>query len=369
MKSRSAYLEWIKALEFPQYNLGMSGMYYTGTVKDLGLDPADLPVNTPGMYGTESFRDALSGKYGVPPENIVISIGTSGINYLLFKTIFEPGDEVLVETPVYDPIPAAVQAVGARPIFLPRDPGNGYQFDESLILKLLSVKTKGLILTNLHNPTGVMISEENLKSLAGLLNQRGCYLIVDEIYIEFFFGKDHGTAFHLADNIITTSSLTKAFGLGGLRAGWSFAPVKAVDKAHGLYNIMVGSGPGITEQIASKIVSDENLYRRFADGTTKLIKENLPLVEEFVESRPEMTWVKPDGGITCFPVMDSSTKVEILHQILLKDYQTLIMPGKFFSSPMGFRLSYGIPQDILVKGLKNIGMALDVMNFKLTGNS
>ena len=367
MNSRSAYLEWIKDLEFPKYNLGMSGMYYTGTAGDLGIDAGDLQINTQGMYGSEAFREALSDRYRVPAENIIICTGTSGVNYLLFKSLFSAGDEVLIETPVYDPLPAALQAVGARPVFLPRDPAHGYQFDESLIVKLLTVKTKGLILTNLHNPTGVNISAEKLKALADLLGQRGCYLIVDEVYLEFFFSQNQETAFHLADNIITSSSLTKAFGLGGLRAGWSFAPVKAVEKARSLYNLIVGSGPGITEYVASRIVSDENLYRKFADNVERLIEMNLPLVEDFVESRPELSWVKPDGGITCFPLMESSEKAELLHRTLYDDYETLIMPGRFFSAPMGFRLSYGIEQDLLKQGLKNIGMALDVLGFKLTG--
>ena len=367
MNSRSAYLEWIKALEFPKYNLGMSGMYYTGTVKDLGIEAGNLQINTLGKYGSEAFREALSNRYGVPEGNILICIGTSGVNYLLFKSLFSAGDEVLIETPVYDPLPAALQAVGARPVFLPRDPAQGYQFDESLILKLLTVKTKGLVLTNLHNPTGVMISADKLKSLADLLGQRGCYLIVDEVYLEFYFGKGPETAFHLADNIITTSSLTKAFGLGGLRAGWSFAPVKAVEKARSLYNLIVGSGPGITEYIASRIVSDEFLYRKFADKAEKLIEMNLPLVEDFIVSRSELSWVKPDGGITCFPLLESSEKVEILQRTLYDDYETLIMPGRFFSAPMGFRLSYGIEPEMLKQGLKNIGMALDMLGFRLTG--
>ena len=366
MSIRSPYLEWIKALEFPQYNIGMSGMYYTGTAADLGIDSSDLPVNARGMYGLESFIDALSGRYNIPVENIFVSQGTSSVNYQIFKALFVPGDEALIETPVYDPLPAAIQAVGARPVFLPRVFEDNFQIREEVVQKLLSPKTKALLVTNLHNPSGILIPDEKLQSLARLLGNSGSYLIVDEVYLEFYFGKKN-TYFHLAENIITTSSLTKAFGLGGLRAGWSFAPAAVVEKARRIYNLVVGSGPGITEYIASKIISDDALYNRFADIAEEIIAINLPIVEEFIESRRELKWVKPDGGIVCFPYLENSEMVDNLYNILYRELDTLIMPGKFFSAPPAFRLGFGIPSDILRKGLKNLGTVLDSISFHLTG--
>ena len=367
MNFRSPYLEWIKALEFPKYNLGMSGLYYTGSIKDLGLKAAEIKVNQPGMYGARCLIEALSARNEVPPENIFITQGTSGVNYLLFKTLFSAGDEVLVETPVYDPLPAALQAVGAIPVFLPRPRVNGFQLDEALIGKLLTPKTKALLITNLHNPTGVSISEDKLQSMANILQERRCWLMVDEVYWEFFFGKDHRTSFHLGDNIIVTSSLTKAFGLGGLRAGWGYAPADVVEKVQKVYNLTVGSGPGITEYIAAKIISNDELYNVFADKARRLMENNLPIVEEFMASQPDLKWVKPDGGIVCFPMLSDSEKVDKLHKTLLQDYQTLIIPGKFFSSPTGFRLGFGAKEEILRQGLKNISKALDAMDFKMTG--
>lgn len=361
MNFRSPYLEWIKLQHFPKYNLGMSGMYFTGSIADLGLNPAELKVNVPGSHGADALKDALSYRYKVPPENILLCTGTSGVNYLLLKTLFSPGDEVLVETPVYDPLPNALASIGARPVYLPRDFSKSWQIDENMIHRFVNSKTRAMILTNLHNPTCSMISDEKLKSLADILNGFHCLLLVDEVYLEFFFNRNKQTSFHLASNIVTSSSLTKAFGLGGLRAGWSFASAAVVEKAHKVYNLVLGSGPCITETIGAKILSDDRLYNSFADKAVNLIGENLPLVEAFIGSRTDISWVKPDGGITCFPMLNTSDEVDILHKTLLDEFETLVIPGKYFSSPTGFRLGYGVPKGMLEPGLANIGKALDAL--------
>ncbi len=254
MNHRSPYLEWIKQLQFPKYNLGMSGLYFDGTVGDLGIEISDYTINSFGAYGYPGLYEALNHRYKVPQESIIVGIGVSGVNYMLFKALFAPEDEVLVETPVYDPLPNAIQAVGARPVFIPRDISQGFQIEENILRKLISPKTKGMVITNLHNPSGVYMPPEKIKSLAHTLSSLGAYLIIDEIYLEFFFGHKLRTAFGLMDNIITTSSLTKAFGIGGLRAGWAFAPPKIIDKIKKVYNLLIGSGPAITEKIVSRII-------------------------------------------------------------------------------------------------------------------
>jgi aspartate/methionine/tyrosine aminotransferase len=204
----------------------------------------------------------------------------------------------------------------------------------------------------------VLIPDEDIRSLADLAKSHNAFLIVDEIYLEFYFCKGVQTAFLLCDNIITTSSLTKAFGLGSLRVGWSFAPQEVVKKAEKMFDLMIGGTPCAMEYIIYKVLSSKILLNRFTEQAFGLIKNNLPLVEQFIDLQTDLQWIKPDGGIICFPRTTSAQKTEKLLRILSDEYQTWVIPGKFFFDPAGFRLGYGVESELLIKGLKNIDRAL-----------
>lgn len=355
----SPYMEWIKDLEMPRVNLAFSGMHFNGTAADLGLKAEKMALSDFSPYGLPDLKSALNRRYGVPEKNILLNIGTSGCNYLLFSTMFEPGDEVLVETPVYDIIPNALKQLGFKVVDLPRRFENGYLIDEDELENLMGENCKAVVLTNLHNPSGVLLTDEHIKSLSRICKRRGCWLIIDEIYLEFYFGKGPGTAFHQSDNIIVTSGLNKAFGLGGLRAGWCFAPEDIVAGMLKLYNLMGNMNPYITEYIAFRVLADDEIYGKFAETPMRLMEENIPLVEDFIDSRPDLEWVKPDWGISCFPRAESVERSEAIYRLLLEEYETFVIPGRFFFDPGCFRLSYGIEREMLIEGLENIGKALD----------
>lgn len=337
----------------------MSGMHFPGAVSDLGIESNELIVSANNPYGQPGLKSALSRRYGVPEKNILLNIGVTGVNYLLFAAMFNHGDEVLVETPVYDVLPGALRSQGITVVDLPRRWENGYQIDEDDVKKLLTDKTGAVLITNLHNPSGARIPARSLISLASLLEERGCLLIVDEIYLEFYFGKGAKTAFLLGDNIITTSGLTKAFGLGGLRAGWGFAPENIVKQGEKMFNVMTSMTPDITEYIAYRVVSDDGLFNSFAKEPIELMNANLSLVDEFIGSHSELSWIKPDGGVNCFPRTVSAEKTERLFRVLWDEYDTLIIPGRFFGDTAGFRLGYGIAAETLREGLENMGKALE----------
>lgn len=355
----SPYLEWIKDLQMPPLNLGMSGMRFEGNLDALGLKAGEVPVAVHHDYGLPEFIDALSGRCSVPKRNIISGIGTSGANFHVFCALLSPGDEVIVETPVYDPLPFALKQAGAVVKFVPRRPENSWRLDPDDLKSIMTNRTRAVVITNLHNPTGALMSDDDLKAMSRIIAEREGWLIVDEVYLEFYFGKGPKTSFLLGDNIIVTSSLTKAFGLGPLRAGWIFAPGKLIDSLRRVYNLMVGVTPSITEYIAARILADDSLYGRFAANAEKLIEANLPLVDEFVHSRGDIDWVKPEGAVSGFIITDSPEKADNLHRLLLDEYKTLVMPGRFFDYPQGFRLGFGIPAANLREGLKNIGAALD----------
>ena len=356
----SPYISWLKNLPgMPGTNLGQSGMHSHATIADIGIDPKELPINEVGLYGLELFKTAISDNFNVPAKNILIGVGSSGLNFLLFSTLFDHGDKVLVETPVYDTIPFALMQVGAKVEYLPRRFENRFQIDMDDFRKMMSGGAKGVVLTDLHNPSSVKLAEESLIEMAQICKECDTWLIIDEIYLEFFFRSRPKSAFHLNDNVIITTSLTKAFGVGWLRAGFCFAPESVVNESQKVSNLLWNVSPTLTERIAAEILLNRELYDKFGSVPTRFIENNLPIVEEFIESRDDLEWVKPDGGISAFPRLDSAEKSEKLCETLIREFDTFVVPGRFFFDNRSFRLSYGIPTDMLKQGLENIGKVLD----------
>jgi aspartate/methionine/tyrosine aminotransferase len=357
----SPYMEWIKEVEFPRISFARSGMGFSGKIAELGLTIEELSIAQTSSYGSQELKSALKSRFGVPENNIFLNMGTSGANFVIFSALFRAGDEVLVESPVYDPLPEALRLLGIQVKCAPRRFENGFQFEESEIDKLFTRNTKALVITNLHNPSGVLVPPAGITSLASIAKKHNAYLIVDEIYLEFYFEKRPKTAFLLDDNIIVTSSLTKSCGFGGLRMGWGFCPEEIVLRAQKIYNLIAVENPPLTEYITFKFLTNNKVFNKFADKVTKVISKNLPLVESFIQSRSDIEWMKPTNGIICFPMLKSGDTVEKLFNKLYNEYQTLITPGRFFYEPRGFRLGYGLDTAKLREGLNNIAEALNTI--------
>ena len=146
--------------------------------------------------------------------------GTSGANFLAFAALIEPGDEVLVERPTYEPLLAALGFLGARVRRFERRFENGYRLDLDEIRSLLTDQVRLVVLANPHNPSGVLLPPDEVAGLARIAAQAGAHLLVDEVYRDIWFDEAPPSHVHLGPNVLATSSLTKSYGLSGLRCGW-----------------------------------------------------------------------------------------------------------------------------------------------------
>jgi len=178
-------------------------------------------------------------------------------------------------------------------------------------------------------------------------------VLVDEIYLEFLERKE--TSFCLADNVIVASSLTKAYGLGGLRCGWILAASFLTEKMRRFMDHDNVEGVFIGEQISATIFSRLDSVRA---KNSPIIEKNLALVRDFIRRENKLRWVEPAHGIACFPRIEARLDGSQLARLLLERYETLVVPGHFFEEPKHFRLSYGVPRPVLEQGLENIGSVL-----------
>jgi aspartate/methionine/tyrosine aminotransferase len=354
------YLEWIIGLGWePCFNLGTSEPQLDARPQDFGLGPEDMLINGSNALGYDDLRESLAKRYGVAAENVLCTLGASGANFLLCAILLDPGDEVIVERPAYEPLVKVPQLFGAIVRRLERRFQDGFGLDPGDVRKLLTKRTKLVLISNLHNPSGTLLSQEVLKEVGDLAASVGAYVLVDEIYLEFLFEQTPRSSFHLGESILVTSSLTKVYGLGGLRLGWALCPPDLVSRAQRLYFAMGVHNPICAEVIGHRLLSRPQVWERWVAAVRQRICENRPLVDAFLQQRDDLEWVRPAGGVMVYPRIRGDFNSQQLAELLRQRYDTFIIPGHFFEDDRHFRLSFGAPGHILQQGLKNVTSALD----------
>ncbi len=346
------YIEWYKTKSKVGIDLCSSSVTQLKK-KDLDIDWDDLEISGKNFYGFPPLIEAIAERYGVKAENVVSTIGTSHALFLVSAALVEPGDVVVIEAPAYEPLLAVPTAFEAQVIRLPRRFEENYGFSLEELASLLTSNTKFVLLTNLHNPSGVLLPRPFLEKVIHLAAEKKVPVIIDEIYLEFLFGEP--TAFHLSDNVIIISSLTKVFGLGHLRCGWVLAQPDLVKRMRRIIDYMNVEGTFIGEKIAHQMFRQLDLIK---GKTMAVIEENKTAVKDLVKQERNLSWAEPAGGVVCFPRIESGLTGDELAKVLKADYDTAIVPGSFFERPKHFRLGFGGDSKILAEGLANIRKAL-----------
>jgi aspartate/methionine/tyrosine aminotransferase len=353
----SVYMRWAKEHAAARFNLANSGLLGVST-EDLEIVPEDLLINGPNADGYPPLLAAIGARYGVEPDRVVLAPGASGANFLAFATLVDPGDEVLVETPAYEPILAALRFAGASIRRFGRSFVRGWRVDLENVAHGLarSDRVRLVVLTSPHNPSGVLTDPEDLAEIARLAEAAGALVVVDEVYLDIWSDDAVASHVHVAPNVVTTSSLTKSYGLSGLRCGWVLCPsVELADRMRRVNDFMgaVGSMPSEALSLAA--------FRQLSALTARsrsILEPNLRRVHAFLAEHADLLdCVVPRRSMTVFPRLRNEEDSEALHD-WLRDHETSIVPGKFFEEPRHFRLGFAVrPRDV-EQGLERLSAGL-----------
>ena len=356
---RSSYIEWAKLRSKARYNLAMSDVVHF-PLADLHPQFADLELSGADGYGYQPLLQKLSAKSGVPVECIVQAQGTSMANHLAMAALVEPGDEVLIEEPTYGAILATAEYLGAKIRRFPRKFESGFQLDPRELERSISARTRLIVITNLHNPSGVRTADSKLRMVGEIARSMGAHVLVDEVYLEACFDSPWQTAYLLGPNFVTTSSLTKAYGLTGLRCGWIFAAKPLAERMWRLNDLFGVMTPHPIELLS--VLALEHLPEIIA-RSKQLLATNRALLKEFFKSRRELLAIWPEAGTIAFPQL-ASGHAEAFCQLLREKYETSVVPGRFFEMPEHFRVGVGGKTEDVREGLARIGAALDELAAK-----
>ena len=356
---RSAYIEWAKLRSNARYNLATSDVLHF-PLSELPVRIEDLEISGSSGYGYQPLLERLSAKANVPVENIVHTQGTSMANHLAMAALIEPGDEVLIEDPSYEAIVSTAEYLGAKIRRFPRKFESGFQMDPREVERSITPRTRLIVITNLHNPTGVRATDAAIRIVGEIARSLGAHVLVDEVYLEACFDSPWQTSFSLGQNFVATSSLTKAYGLSGLRCGWIYAAKPLAQRMWRLNDLFGVTGAHPAEMLS--VIALDHLPQ-IAARAKKLLGINRALLKKFLDSRPDLLTIWPEIGTIAFPHL-ASGHADAFCQLLHEKYETSVAPGRFFDSPEHFRIGVGGKTEELREGLSRVAAALDELAAK-----
>jgi aspartate/methionine/tyrosine aminotransferase len=352
-EAASRYLTWAKLQSNARFNLASSGVL-DYPLDGLPVHVEDLEIGGTGPYGHPPLMERLAAKADVPQECVVYTLGTSMANFVTLTALVHPGDEVLVERPTYDPLLTVLTHIGAKVIRFERLHEKRFQLDLDEIERKLTPQTRLVVLCNLHNPSSVLIEDGTLRQAGAIAAKVGARILVDEVYLETLFERRWRSGFHLGPNFVITSSLTKAYGLSGIRCGWILAQPDLVRRMWQVVDFTYGIPAHPAELLA--VIALDNLDQ-VRDRARTLLETNRVLVNDFLARHAELDCAPSLFGTTIFPRLRSGHVAEFV-EVLRQQFETSVVPGEFFERPEHFRLGFCGPTETLRDGLTQVSAAL-----------
>ena len=350
---QSEYMHWAKTCSRARFNLATSGVG-AFPLRDLPFDPAQLEINGENKYGYSPLKQAIAAKYGVDPDCVVEAAGTSMANHLAMATLIEPGDEVVIEHPAYGPLLDAALYLEADVRRFPRREETGYAVDPAEVRRAVTPRTKLIVITNLHNPSAALTPEPVLQEIGDIAGSVGAHVLVDEVYLEAVYEDTPRSAVHLGPEFLVTNSLTKVYGVSGLRCGWILATPELAWRMLRLNDVYAATAVYPSELLSVAAFKHLDTLRERA---RRIVEADRNVLSAFLDRCENVSAPRSQWGTTAFLNLRRGGTDEFLSQ-LRTSYETSAVPGRFFEMPDHFRIGMGVDSAMFAEGLRRISEAL-----------
>ena len=349
----SDYMEWAKTQSRAKFNLATSGVG-AFPLRQLPVGIEQLEINGESAYGYAPLQRAIARKCTVDQDCVVAAAGTSMANHLAMAALIDPGDEVLIEHPTYELLTSTALYLGASVKQFARTEASGYTLDPAEVRRAITPRTKLIVLTNLHNPSSVLAPEPVLREVGDLACSVGAHVLVDEVYLDAVYENTPGSSYHLGREFIATNSLTKVYGLSGLRCGWILAQP---DLARAMWrlNDLFASIPAHPAELLS-VVALEHLDS-IRERACKVVQADRALLGDFLNCQTGISAPRTQWGTTAILHLKHGDVEQFLSR-LRAEYETSAVPGRFFGLRSYFRIGMGVDTEMFSEGLQRIGRAL-----------
>jgi len=310
--------------------------------------------------GNRFAVEALARRYGLSPDRIMTTTGATSALGLALKALAAPGDRVLVEQPGFDVLAQQARAAGLLVDEVAR-PAPDYRIDLEDLAARLTPRTRAVVITNLHNPTGARLEPAEIAAVAAVAARVGAVLVVDEVYADFAAETGAPPAATLASNIVTVSSLTKVFGLFSLKFGWLAGDAALVARVR-------ASAPDgdigvskLSHAVAAHVLEAPAPFETHWQG---MLAATRPVMQRHVAALVAdglLIGELPPYGCMYFPRVAGVDDTRGLARRLLAEFGVLVAPGEYFGAPGHIRIGFGADPEALDKGLTRLRAGLEAL--------
>jgi aspartate/methionine/tyrosine aminotransferase len=332
-----------------QFMLSSSDMQSRSIAELLALEP-DARERLDGLWlgytessGAPYLRQAIAGIYNTISSDdvLVISSAEEGI-FLVYHALLAAGDHVIVETPCYESGLELARSTGAEVSQWTRHFEDGWAHDLAALEALIRPNTKMMYINTPSNPTGINMKPEVFASVMNLAKERGIVVFCDEVYREL----EHDPSTRLSaacdayENAISLGSMSKSYGLPGLRLGWlaSRNPSLLEKCLHFKYYTTICSSAPSEFLTALALRQRETLLTR----NLEIVRRNLPILEAFLARHSNLfSWVKPNASPIGFPKLEITGGVMDFCEEIVRETGVLLLPGSVYDQPRHVRMGYG----------------------------
>jgi len=340
-------------------------------LKDLGITIDDELLCYGEHAGKLRLRELIAADgAGLTADDVLVTVGAAAALFIVATSLLEPGDRIVVVRPNYATNIETPRAIGADVATLDLRFEERWALDLERLALLVTPRTRLVSLTSPHNPTGRVIPADVLERVIALCEARGAYLLLDETYREMTFAGAGPLLASKSPRVISVSSLSKTYGLPGIRLGWLACRDKELMATFLAAKEQIYiTGSVLDEEVALRALESR---ARWLPSIKQEIVRGLTAVKVFMGRERRLEWVEPEGGCVCFPSIkaDAGIDVDRFYATLMDDLRTWVGPGHWFEQDRRrFRLGYGWPtHEQLLRGLANITKALDVAGRERKGS-
>lgn len=309
------------------------------------------------IEGNPKFLQGICGLYQtVKPEHVISTHGAAGANHLVLTTLCEPGDHVVSVMPTYQQLYSIPEMCGAKVSILHLDKDQHYHVDVERLEALCGDDVKVICINNPDNPTGALLSEEEIRNIVNIARRHDAWLVFDEVYRLLVQDSDAFTTspIDLYDKAVVVSSMSKVWSMAGVRLGWCIT--KDVQLRHDLLSHrdydLISCGLFDEEVAAYALAHRDAILGR----SHRIVRQNLQVLTEWVDSEPHLSFVRPEAGTTALVYYDYDIDSYDFCVDMVKTAGALVTPGDAFEEPHSMRIGYAYSDnpDDLRRGLEAI---------------
>ncbi|MES2495673.1 MAG: pyridoxal phosphate-dependent aminotransferase [Pseudomonadota bacterium] len=304
--------------------------------------------------GNPFIRDMLAERYAVERDQVLCTTGATGGLSLIYRTFLRAGDHVLIETPGFDIFRHLADASGAV-VDTFRRSGERFAIDVAEIEAKLRPETRLVVLSDLHNPSGMPVAPDTLRALAALAETRGFLVVVDEVYADYASKERHpGPAAALSPAVVSLSSLTKIYGLGMLRCGWIVGAPAVMEQLRRLNGRIEFGISTLSHAVAAHVLSNSAMFEQHSRSYVARCRPRFQAWFERMVAEGLMSGVLPEDGCICFPSLPGIDDSLAFSEWLIERSGVIVAPGEYFGAPGHVRIGFCQEDDKLEEGLRGL---------------